>query len=293
MNTALQWGLNTIIVIQQFHTPALDAIFRVITFLGEEQFYILLLPFILWCVDFNWGIRLSLILILSSYINTDLKDLFSQPRPFDINPAVKLADADGYGLPSGHAQLALAVWSALAVWIKKLWFWIFAASVILFISFSRVYLGVHFPTDIFGGWVIAVIFLFFYFVIEPIAEKKLTNLNRYKQLFIACAVPVILTLLHPVKDTASIMGILAGAGVGLIFLNQQIQTKDLWWKIMIRFFIGIIIFIILYAGLKILLPKEGSSFYLLFRFLRYGILGIWASFGAPKLFQSLKLMQKS
>jgi len=291
MDTTLQWGLNLIIAIQQFHTPALDSIFRAITFLGEEQFYILLLPFILWCVDFRLGIRLSIILILSSYINTDLKDLFKQPRPFDINPAVKLADADGFGLPSGHAQLALAMWTTLAICIKKLWFWIFAVMIILLISFSRVYLGVHFPTDVFAGWAIAIIFLFFYFAIEPAAEKKLTRLNRYKQLLIALLVPVLLTLLHPVKDTASLMGLLAGAGAGLIFLNQEIETKDLWWKITVRFFVGIIIFIILYAGLKILLPKEGSSFYLLFRFLRYGILGIWATFGAPKTFQLLKLMK--
>lgn len=291
METILQWGLNLIIAIQQYHTPALDAIFRAITFLGEEQFYILLLPFILWCVDFQLGIRLSIILILSSYINTDLKDLFKQPRPFHINPAVKLAEADGYGLPSGHAQLALAMWTTLAIIIKKLWFWIFAVIIILLISFSRVYLGVHFPTDVFAGWAIAVIFLLLYFVIEPAAQKKLANLNRYKQLFIACAVPVILTLIHPVKDTASLMGLLAGAGAGLIFLNQEIETKGIWWKITLRFFIGIIIFIILYAGLKMLFPKEGSSFYLLFRFLRYGVLGIWATFGAPKTFQFLKLMK--
>lgn len=292
MDTVLHWGLSLIIAIQQYHTPALDAIFRTITFLGEEQFYILLLPFVLWCMNFNWGIRLSLILILSSYINTDLKDLFSQPRPFDINPAVKFADADSYGLPSGHAQLALAVWGALAVWIKKLWFWIFAVLVILLISFSRVYLGVHFPTDIFAGWAIGIIFLCLYFTLEPGAEKKLTNLNRSAQLLIVFIVPVILALLHPVKDTTSAMGILAGAGVGLIFLNQEIKTQDLWWKIALRFFIGIIVIVSLYAGLKMLFPKEGSSFYLLFRFLRYCILGIWATFGAPKLFQSLNLMKK-
>lgn len=292
METTLQWGLNLIIAIQQYHTPALDTILRAITFLGEEQFYILLLPFVLWCVDFNWGVRLSLILILSSYINTDLKDLFRQPRPFDINSAVKLDDADGYGLPSGHAQLALAVWGALAVWIKKLWFWIFTVSVILLISFSRIYLGVHFPTDIFAGWTIGIIFLCLYFTLEPGAEKKLTNLNRSAQLLIAFIVPVILILLHPVKDTTSAMGILAGAGAGLVFLNQKIQTKELWWKITIRLFIGIIVLVILYAGLKILFPKEDSSFYLLFRFLRYSILGIWATFGAPKLFQSLNLMKK-
>lgn len=291
MDATLHWGLNLIIAIQQFHTPALDAIFRAITFLGEEQFYILLLPFILWCVDFQLGIRLSIILILSSYINTDVKDLFKQPRPFHINPAVKLADADGFGLPSGHAQLSLAMWTTLAIGVKKLWFWILAVIIILLISFSRVYLGVHFPTDVFAGWAIAIIFLFLYFMIEPAAEKKLARLNRYKQLLIAIIVPVLLTLLHPVKDTASLMGLLTGAGAGLVFLNQEIKTKDVWWKIIIRFFIGIIIFIILYAGLKMLFPKEGSSFYLLFRFLRYGILGIWATFGAPKVFQLLKLMK--
>ena len=104
MEAILQWGIGFINIIQQIHSPVLDSIFRVITFLGTERFYLLLLPLIFWCVDIRLGARLAVILLLSVYSNFYLKDFLQQPRPFDIDPSVQLADTQGYGLPSGHAQ---------------------------------------------------------------------------------------------------------------------------------------------------------------------------------------------
>ena len=74
---ALQlWGLDVIRAIQQVHGPALDNFFRVITFLGTEEFYLVLLPFFMWCIDFQAGARLTIFLLFSSYLNTDIKDIF-------------------------------------------------------------------------------------------------------------------------------------------------------------------------------------------------------------------------
>ena len=103
MEALLQWGLDLIVVIQQVRGPALDSIFRAITFSGAEEFYLLLLPVLFWCVDFGLGARVGLFLLLSSYLNVYLKDLFHQPRPFDLDPSLQLTPAEGYGLPSGHA----------------------------------------------------------------------------------------------------------------------------------------------------------------------------------------------
>jgi len=82
------WGLDLIRSIQQFHGPILDGLFRAITFLGTQEAYLLVLPFIMWCIDFRVGARLIIVLLVSSYLNTDLKDLFQQPRPFQLDPVV-------------------------------------------------------------------------------------------------------------------------------------------------------------------------------------------------------------
>lgn len=110
MEALLQWGIDLIAAIQQVHGPVLDGIFHAITFMGEEEFYVLLLPLLFWCVDFGLGARLAILFMLSSYLNPDLKDLFQQPRPYDLDPSVGLSRATGYGLPSGHSQSAVVVW---------------------------------------------------------------------------------------------------------------------------------------------------------------------------------------
>lgn len=70
MEAIWNWGINIIIAIQQYHEPVLDNIFRGITFMGAEQFYLIMLPIILWCVDYSFGAALAAFLLLSNFLNT-------------------------------------------------------------------------------------------------------------------------------------------------------------------------------------------------------------------------------
>ncbi|MCJ7814006.1 MAG: phospholipid phosphatase, partial [Candidatus Atribacteria bacterium] len=101
MDAISQWGLDFIIMIQQINSPLLDSFFRVITSLGEELFYLLLFSFLIWCVDFYLGIQVGILFLLSLYVNIGLKEIFQQPRPFDILPEIQKVNASGYGFPSG------------------------------------------------------------------------------------------------------------------------------------------------------------------------------------------------
>ncbi|NIR17606.1 MAG: phosphatase PAP2 family protein, partial [Desulfobacterales bacterium] len=103
--------------------------------MGNQEFYLFLLPVLLWCVDFGLGARIIILFLLSGYVNTDLKDLFHMPRPFDLNPGVKLIDARGYGLPSGHSQSAVVVWGGIAALMRRNWLWVLAIGLIFFIGF--------------------------------------------------------------------------------------------------------------------------------------------------------------
>ncbi len=291
MEALLEWGIDLIIAIQQIHGPVLDSVFRAITFMGGEEFYLFLLPLLLWCVDFGLGARLAVLFLLSSYLNTDLKGLFQQPRPFDLNPSVRLSSAEGYGLPSGHAQSAVVVWGSIAAWSRKGWFWGTAIGLIVLIGFSRIYLGVHFPTDVFAGWAIGAIFLGLYLGMQPRAEKWLARLSLGQQILIALAVPLLLLLIHPVEDTTAAMAAVAGSGVGLALKHRYLpfNARGPWWQRILRFLIGGVIVIALYLGLKMVLPGEESALYLVFCFLRYGLIGVWISLGAPWFFRLLRL----
>jgi len=287
----LQWGLDLIIAIQRFHGPALDGIFRAFSFMGEEEFYLFLLPFLFWCVDFGLGARLAILFLLSSYLNADLKDLFHEPRPFDMMPSVQLSSAEGHGLPSGHAQSSVVVWGSIAAWVRKRRFWVATVVLAVLIGFSRIYLGVHFPTDVLAGWAIGGGLLVLYLAMQSWTERKLEGLSLGFQVLVGVAVPIVLFLVHPVKDTANTLGALAGLGVGLALARRHISfsTGGPRREHIVRFILGGAIALALYLGLKAVFPGEGSAFYLAFRFLRYGLVGAWVSLGAPWTFRRVGL----
>lgn len=287
-----QWGLALIIAIQSSHGPVLDGVFRAITFLGEEEFYLLLFPTLLWCVDARLGLRLGIIFLLSVYVNSLVKDLAGHPRPFELNPTVKLADAEGYGLPSGHAQSAVVVWGGMAAWVRKPAAWIAAGLLAGAIGFSRIYLGVHFPTDVLVGWGIGAVLL----AVALAADAPLRALVREwplpTQVVLATVIPAVFAIIFPVRGTVSALGALAGVGVGFAFSVRHLSLNAAgpWWQRVARFVVGAIALIALYIGPRLVLPSGDAPVDLVFRFLRYAVLGLWISLGAPWLFDRLHLV---
>jgi membrane-associated phospholipid phosphatase len=294
MDTIFQWGLDFIIMIQQVDTPLLDSFFRAITSLGDELFYLLLFPFLLWCVDFYLGIRVGIIFLSSVYINNGLKEMFQQPRPFEILPEIQKVHASGYGFPSGHAQSSLVVWGSIAYWKKQIWIRNLSVLLILLIGFSRIYLGVHFPTDILGGWLFGGLILgLSYFIFLKIKLDFIQGNMIYKIIGITL-LPVILLQIQSSPDIISSVAALTGIGYGLLFFSSSIGGIQLgnWLQRLFSFLVGVIGIGIIYLGLKLILPSEGQSFYQLSWFFRYLLLGIWISFGAPWLFIRMGLARQ-
>lgn len=286
MDTIFQWGLDFIIMVQQIDTPMLDSFFRAITSLGDELFYLLLFPFLLWCVDFYLGIRVGIIFLLSVYVNSGLKEIFQQPRPFEILPEIQKVQASGYGFPSGHAQSSLVVWGSIACWEKQTWLRTISVLLILLIGFSRIYLGVHFPTDILGGWLSGGLILgLSYFIFLKIKLGSIQK-NMILKIVGITLFPIILLQFQSSPDIISSAAALTGVGYGLLLFHSFIggMRPGNWFKRLISFLVGVVGIGIIYLGLKFILPSEGQPFYQLSRFFRYLLLGMWISFGAPRLF---------
>ncbi|MBN1640632.1 MAG: hypothetical protein JXA09_05295, partial [Anaerolineae bacterium] len=110
MERLLEWGVDAILALQQF-SPALDRVFTALTTFSDTEFYLLLLPFVYLCLDYRMGVRLTVWLMLSTYLNAVAKVLAAQPRPAEYDARVlALDEATGGGFPSGHTQNVVVVW---------------------------------------------------------------------------------------------------------------------------------------------------------------------------------------
>jgi undecaprenyl-diphosphatase len=147
--------------VQSWESPALTTIMKFFTFVGAglPAGVISLIAIIILYKFLDHRTELILFLwvvIGSALLNIGLKLLFQRARPV----LHRIADANGFSFPSGHAMAAFSVYAVLAylVWkhirtgTGRALFLIFSIGMILLIGISRIYLGVHYPSDVLGGY---------------------------------------------------------------------------------------------------------------------------------------------
>ena len=81
MDAIYQFGINLIQSLQTL-SPSLDSFMETVSFIGQPEFFLVLIPFIYWTIDRHIGIRSLLVLLYFDSITVSLKVLFHQPRPF-------------------------------------------------------------------------------------------------------------------------------------------------------------------------------------------------------------------
>ncbi|MDR2054139.1 MAG: phosphatase PAP2 family protein [Treponema sp.] len=312
------WGVGLIKGIQAIENPALTAVMRGLTALGTEMFYIPVILFIFWCVDEKQGLRLTILILFSAWINGFFKSLLKQPRPYNLDPSVMRAFEPSYGIPSGHTQQSLVFWGASLRQAltrgesrrsgpRVPVFAILAGFFIAVIPFTRLYLGVHFPTDILAGWVLGGIILAVSFVFGDRIASLLAAGGTRSQLIIAAAIAL---LMNASGADRNLGGMFLGVCGGYSLMRKYVPFAALGpvrgrkpgaFILAARYVLGLAGAGAIYLGLRRLLPGEASflaeipawgaasPYYELGRFLRYGLLGLWVSVGAPWLFLRLGL----
>jgi undecaprenyl-diphosphatase len=275
------------------------AIFAVLTFMGNEEFYLFLLPVVYWAIDREIGIRLGYLSLLSAWINSVFKHLFAIPRPAAPQLDIPYPATDP-SFPSGHAQGAVVNWAYLAYRFRNRIFRVISVIIILGIGLSRLVLGVHFPQDVLGGWIIGLGVLLVYIWLEEPVGRWIADQRTPVQVLLAVGVPLILIFLHPadpeglypVAGSVTPMSALAGLGVGLIMERAWVRfrVEGEWWRRVLRFLLGLGIVAALYVGPRLILPEEmDHGVEVITRMARYALVGWAVSFLAPWLFVRLRL----
>ncbi len=157
---------SILLAIKRLHTTLLDQAMMGITFIGDPAVLLVIcLGVGIWLLKHQHraaATTLSIAAIGAVGLNIWLKHLFIRPRPALWKP---LVDVGYYSFPSGHAMVSLVIYGLIGYILatqfpqqQKLIF-IFTVILIAAIGFSRLYLGVHWPTDIAAGYAAGLVWL--------------------------------------------------------------------------------------------------------------------------------------
>lgn len=145
----------------------LTIIFKFFSFLCSFYFVIILTIIImLFSKDKKVTFYIVLNVLFCFFLNQTLKFFFARSRPTEINLIVE----NGYSFPSGHSMLSLAYYGFFVYLIlnsnikrkNKILAIISLALLIFFIGLSRIYLGVHYASDVLAGFAISAAYLILY-----------------------------------------------------------------------------------------------------------------------------------
>jgi len=165
---------------QQLHNPLLDRFFPFITNAGNfKAILIFAAIFIFW--KGKWPLRITLLLsifslIISSSISEILKETICRVRPLWVieNTRLLVGGTHSYSFPSAHAS---SMFSVVSIFIyryrDKKWLTGILLSLALLVSYSRIYVGVHYPLDVLGGIIIGLltgIFILYFYQKCPFLE---------------------------------------------------------------------------------------------------------------------------
>ena len=293
------------------------------SFLGSEDFFLFVLPLVYWCIDAGLGLRIGLILLASNNLNDIFKMAMHGPRPYWVSTSVQgMASETGFGIPSGHAQNAIGVWGIMAARVGRMWAWVAAGLVILFIGLSRLYLGVHFPHDVLFGWFLGALLLWAFMRFWDPVATRLKQMTLGGQVAVAFGVSIVMILLPllvvflsrgfivpadwianatrdggEVPNPLTVTGAFSAAGTlfGLAAGFAWNQTRGGFSASgpvvnrVLRYFVGFVGVAILYFGLKLVFPDGEDLVALVFRYIRYASVGAWISAGAPWIFSKLQI----
>ena len=256
---------------ETIRTPALDAAMSLVTRLGEETFFMVAALFVFWCVDKRRGYYLLAVGFTGTLINQFLKIVCRVPRPWVRDPDFTIVEAAregaaGYSFPSGHTQSAVGVFGGVARFTRRWWLRCVCLVLLVLVSVSRMYLGVHTPADVGVSFAVtAALVLLLY----PLIESTLWFPGRmyvilgvllgvsgafvaFVELFPFPADVDAANLAGAVKNAWSMAGAVGGMLLACLFDNRLLQfpNRAPWWGQLVKLLGGLVLVVLVKSLLK-------------------------------------------
>lgn len=207
--------------VQSISTFWLDKLFVGITRFGGFYLIAMLTLIIYYAIDKRSGFWIAILVSLSAYTNLFLKHLFNHPRPPDNLHKI---EAGGFGLPSGHSQSSMTFYGSIGFEWKR-YIPLFVGVIPILIGFSRIYLGVHYLTDVVSGLAIGLAFISVSYYFKDGIQDFFSNLPLWQKLVIPIIIFPTLLLINPRSMAARLTGMMLGLTLGYIFETRKIGFK--------------------------------------------------------------------
>ena len=298
--------------LESIRNPVLDALFALITHLGEETFFLVIAILFFWCIDKREGYFILITGLVGTVVNQIAKLFFRIPRPWVLDPNFDIiesarAEATGYSFPSGHTQNIAGTYGAIAAYKPTRAKTIVCTTIIALVAFSRMYLGVHTPLDVIVSLLFALALIL---LLRPLFATEESFKRSMPYVVIGSVVLSLLFLIYVLsisadtsldphnyqsglKNACTLLGCTAGL-VLVYFIDSKFidfKTDARWYAQIIKLVLGLGGVLIIKSGLSSpLVALFGNEF--VARSVRYFLIVAFAGAVWPltfKWFSTLKI----
>lgn len=270
--------MQLLYLLEKIRVPGVNEFMLGITYLGDEIAFLVTALIIFWCVDKRQGYYVMSVGFLGTIANQFMKLWFRIPRPWIKDPNFTILEAardgaSGYSFPSGHTQSSVGTFGALAHTTRNKIVRIVSVLIAVLVPFSRMYIGVHTPLDVFVAAAMALVLIF---VLKPVVfakDGKYIPIMLVVMTGVAIAYLCFVELypfpedidLHNLtsgqKNAYTLLGALAGMLIVYVVDEKWLKfsTKAIWWVQILKVAGGLGVVLAIKSGLKapleMLLPE--------------------------------------
>lgn len=294
--------MSFLYLLEKIRVPVLDDFMLAITYLGDEIAFLVVALVLFWCVDKKMGYYILSVGFIGTIANQFMKLWFRVPRPWILDENFTILEqaregAAGYSFPSGHTQSSVGTFGALAYTTKNKAVRWGCIAVAVFVPFSRMYLGVHTPTDVFCAAAMAIALII---LLRPIVfgntDRTMPILMTVMSLMAVAFLCFVELYPFPgdmdphnmnsgLKNAYTLLGAIIGFFLVYYVDRQYIQfpTNAVWWAQLLKIGIGLVLVLTVKSGMKT--PLEAVFGTLIGRAVRYFLIVIVAGILWPISFK--------
>ena len=256
-------------LLEGIRMPVLNELMLAITQLGEETAFLVVALILFWCVDKRRGYYVLSVGFIGTLANQFLKLWFRIPRPWVLDEKFTILEqareaASGYSFPSGHTQSTVGTFGAIAYTTKNKVLRGVCIAITLLVPFSRMYIGVHTPLDVFAAAAMAVALIV---ILQPLVlghDGKyipvLLGIMTVLAVAYLCFVELFPfpadidrhNLASGIKNAYTLLGALLGLVVVYAVDEKWLhfQTKAVWWAQVLKVLGGLALVLVIKSGMK-------------------------------------------